>query len=176
MDNSLAYIITQCIANKAVYQQQLYNLLYAEMMKVCLRYTNNMDDAGVLYNSSMLKVFAHIAQFKNVGSFNGWVKRIVINTCIDDCRKINKNTATDYTLENLTTVSVNPEVYENINANAIMDLVSTLPKNTNAVFNMYVLDGYKHHEIATALGITEGTSKWHLNEARRLLKIKLSSL
>jgi RNA polymerase sigma-70 factor, ECF subfamily len=177
LNTAPTHIINGCNANDPKSQEQLYYLLYSEMMKVCMRYTNNIDDAAALYNEAMLKVFTKIGQYKYEGSFNGWVKRIVVNTCIDDCRKnvtYKKQLFVDEAkAEHL---FINPEVYSTLNANAIMNLVMQLPKNTASVFNMFVLDGFKHNEIAEALGITEGTSKWHMNEARRLLKIKLDEL
>ncbi len=170
------HIITGCIRKEASSMEQLYHQLYPEMIKICLRYAQNMDDAGSLYNDAMLKVFNKIEQFKNEGSFNGWVKRIVINTCIDFCRKNNK-----YQTQSIDDIKtdihyVEAAAYSNMEVKEIMQLVLELPKNTAAVFNLFAIDGYKHAEIGTLLGITEGTSKWHLNEARRLLKIKLDNL
>jgi RNA polymerase sigma-70 factor, ECF subfamily len=177
VDNSPANIINGCIDKNANSQEQLYKLLYGEMMKVCLRYTHNYDDAAVLYNEAMLKVYNKIEQYKFQGSFNGWVKRIVINTCLDYCRK-NLAYKNQQWLEETKAahISIQPTAYTTMDAKDIMQLVSELPKNTAAVFNLFVIDGYKHSEIGEAIGITEGTSKWHLNEARRLLKIKLDNL
>jgi RNA polymerase sigma-70 factor, ECF subfamily len=176
LSTSEQHIITGCIHKEASSMEQLYHQLYPEMIKICLRYAQNMDDAGSLYNDAMLKVFNKIEQFKNEGSFNGWVKRIVINTCIDFCRKTNK-----YQTQSIDDVKtdihyVEAAAYSNMEVKEIMQLVLELPKNTGAVFNLFAIDGYKHAEIGTLLGITEGTSKWHLNEARRLLKIKLDNL
>jgi RNA polymerase sigma-70 factor (ECF subfamily) len=177
VENSPTHIITGCIANEAHSQEELYVLLYPEMMKVCLRYTHNLDDAAVLYNEAMLKVFQKIAQYKFQGSFIGWVKRIVVNTCIDDCRKKTSFSKKQWLEEDKAAhIAIDATAYSTIDAKEIMQLVVQLPKNTATVFNMFVLDGYKHVEIAEHLGITEGTSKWHLNEARRLLKIKLEAL
>jgi RNA polymerase sigma-70 factor (ECF subfamily) len=177
VENSPTHIIEGCIAKDARCQEQLYRLMYPEMMKVCIRYTYNLDDAASLYNEAMLKVYNKVQQYKFQGSFNGWVKRVVINTCIDYCRKNisykNQQWLEESKAEN---IAIQAEAYSNVEAKEIMQLVTTLPKNTASVFNMFVLDGYKHTEIAEALHISEGTSKWHLNEARRLLKIKLEEL
>jgi RNA polymerase sigma-70 factor (ECF subfamily) len=177
VENSPTDIIQGCIEKNTTSQELLYRNLYAEMIKVCLRYTNNLDDAASLYNEAMLKVFNKVQQYKFEGSFNGWVKRIVMNTCIDYCRKstiYNKQIWVDEgKAEN---IAINPDAYSNIDTKEIMQLIMQLPKNTGIVFNMFVIDGYKHIEIAEALQISEGTSKWHLNEARRLLKTKLESL
>jgi RNA polymerase sigma-70 factor, ECF subfamily len=177
VDNSPTHIINGCIAKDAKSQEKLYQYMYPEMMKVCIRYTINLEDAAMLYNEAMLKVFNKVQQYKFEGSFNGWVKRVVMNTCIDYCRKKVSYNRHQYLEETkVDTIAISPEVYANLEAKEIMQLVTQLPKNTAIVFNMFVLDGYKHLEIAAVLGITEGTSKWHLNEARRLLKIKLEEL
>jgi RNA polymerase sigma-70 factor (ECF subfamily) len=177
LDNCPANIINGCIAGDAACQEQLYKLLYPEMIKVCMRYTYNSDDAGSLYNESMFKVFNKIRQYKFQGSFNGWVKRIVMNTCIDFCRKSISYKKQSWLEESKAEqVAIPPAAYSNLDAKDIMRLVSELPKNTAVVFNLFVIDGYKHTEIGDALGITDGTSKWHMNEARRLLKIKLENL
>ena len=99
-----------------------------------------------------------------------WVRKIVVNTCIDHCRlktkfhTVEMNEAQEYILP------VIPDVYNKLSGNDIMSYVHELPKNTGVVFNLFVIDGYKHEEIARILGIAAGTSKWHLNEARRMLK------
>jgi RNA polymerase sigma-70 factor, ECF subfamily len=170
------HIIDGCIAQQAQSQEQLYKLLYAEMMKVCFRYTLNEHDAAALYNEAMLKGFAKIKQYKFEGSFNGWIKRIVINTCLDYCRKhthYNKQQWLDESKAEQ--ISIDESVSSTITAKEIMELVAELPKNTAIVFNMFVVDGFKHNEIGKALGISEGTSKWHLNEARKLLKQKITN-
>jgi RNA polymerase sigma-70 factor, ECF subfamily len=171
------HIINGCIANDKRSQEQMYNLLYNEMIRVCMRYKANIDDAAGLYNEAMLKVFTKIKQYGFKGSFEGWVKRIVIHTCIDDCRK-NASFKNQQWLEETKAhqIAIEPSVYAHIEANAILQLVHQLPKNSSAVFNLFVMDGYKHNEIATLLHISEGTSKWHLNEARRLLKISMEKL
>ncbi len=171
------HIINGCATNDAQSQEYVYKLLYNEMMKVCMRYTWNLDDAASLYNEAMLKTFTKIKQYGFIGSFEGWVKKIVIRTCIDYCRKNNSYKNQQVLDESKALqISIEPSVYVHLNATDIMQLIHTLPKNTASVFNLFVLDGYKHNEIATFLKISEGTSKWHLNEARRLLKIKLEPM
>ena len=147
------------------------------MIKVCLRYAfGDIEIAGSLYNAAMLKVFRNIEQFKHEGEFLGWVRKVVVNVCIDHCRTktkfqlIDVNETTEYILPVL------PEIYNKISGDEIIQLIHQLPKNTGLVFNLFVLEGYNHNEIAHILGISTGTSKWHLNEARRLLKEKMEKL
>jgi RNA polymerase sigma-70 factor, ECF subfamily len=147
------------------------------MIKVCLRYAfGDIELAGSLYNHSMLKVFRNVTQYKNEGEFLGWIRKIVVNVCIDHCRtqtkfKLTKvNETTEYILPVL------PEIYNKLSGDEIMKLIHKLPKNTGLVFNLFVIEGYKHSEIGHMLGISAGTSKWHLNEARRLLKEKIENI
>lgn len=176
LENNQEHIIKGCIANETHHQEALYKQMYEPMMKVCWRYALDMDHAASLYNQSMLKVLLKIKQYGFKGSFEGWVKRIVINTCIDDCRK--KNKFKELYLDEVKNINeyVEPSIYSELQVDEIMQLVHQLPKNTGLVFNLYVLDGYKHNEIGQLLGISEGTSKWHLNEARRMLKHALENI
>jgi RNA polymerase sigma-70 factor (ECF subfamily) len=174
VEQTQQHIIEGCMQQQPASQEVLYKQLYSEMMGVCSRYTYNEDDAAALYNEAMLKVFSKIKQYQFQGSFVGWVKRIVVNTCIDQCRKNTQFKNQQWVDEEKAEhVAINDFICEQISANEILSFVHTLPKNTAFVFNMFVIEGYKHHEIASFLGITEGTSKWHLNEARRLLKDKI---
>jgi RNA polymerase sigma-70 factor, ECF subfamily len=169
-------IIEGCTKGISKYQEQLYHHYYADMIKLCCLYTTNIDDAGTIYNTAMLKVFSNIKQYKGEGSISAWIRRIVVNCCIDFCRS--KTKFVEKTLpENYDTYSTAmPDAYTNIEAKEVMAFIKALPVQTSLVFNMYVLEGYKHEEIATLLGISTGTSKWHLSEARRVLKNKILSL
>ena len=146
------------------------------MIKICVRYAKDMDEAGALYNEAMLKVFNHLKQYNNQGEFPAWVQRIVRNTCIDFCRRETRFAHQEVNDTTEQQIIVDPDVYARLSGNEIVLLLQQLPRNTALVFNLYVLEGYKHHEIAKTLNIATGTSKWHLNEARRLLKIKLDTL
>lgn len=169
-------IIKQCSAGEKSAQEELYRSCYIPMMKVCNRYARDMDEAGAIYNESMLKVFNNLHQYKNKGDFEAWVQRIVINTCIDCIRR--QARFTHQSIESLseTVQTIDPDVYERFSGNDIINLIQQLPRNTALVFNLFVLEGYKHEEIAKIAGISTGTSKWHMNEARRLLKEQLDQL
>ncbi len=176
MTQSFEHIIEGCRKGNNKSQEQLYRHCYPAMLKVCTLYSFNVDDAGVLYNEAMLKVFTGINQFKGDGNFMGWVRRIVVNTCIDNCRKRAKFAEKELKEEHESHAVSYPDVYNIISGKEIVQLLKQLPINTALVFNLYVMEGYKHEEVAQRLGITSGTSKWHLSEARRLLKNKLDSL
>jgi RNA polymerase sigma-70 factor (ECF subfamily) len=146
------------------------------MIKLCIRYTRDIDEAGAVYNEAMLKVFNTLHQFESRGNFLGWIRRIVVNTCIDHCRRQAK--FTHYAIEQVPddSISIDPDIYDRLSANEVISLLQQLPRNTALVFNLFVLEGFKHEEIGQRLDISTGTSKWHLNEARRLLKNKLDDL
>lgn len=169
-------IIEGCKQQNPQSQEALYRGCYTDMIKLCIRYTSDIDEAGAVYNEAMLKVFNMLHQFESRGNFLGWVRRIVVNTCIDHCRRQAK--FTHYAIEQVPddTISLDPDIYERLSAHDVINLLQELPRNTALVFNLFVLDGYKHEEIGQSLGISTGTSKWHLNEARRLLKSKLENL
>jgi RNA polymerase sigma-70 factor (ECF subfamily) len=171
---SLHEIIEGCKKDDLRSQEKLYRLCYPPMIKVCLRYAfGDYDTAGMYYNSAMLKILTNIIEFRNEGEFMGWVRRIMVNACIDHCRLKSKFQPVEMNQVKEYIHPVLPEIYNKFSGNEIMALVHELPRNTGLVFNLFVIDGYKHEEIARLLGITSGTSKWHLNEARRLLKEKL---
>jgi RNA polymerase sigma-70 factor (ECF subfamily) len=169
-------IIKQCADGEKNAQEELYRRCYVPMIKVCNRYARDMDEAGTIYNEAMLKVFNNLHQYKNKGDFEAWVQRIVINTCIDCIRKQARFIHQSIDSVSETSQIINPDVYERFSGNDIIRLIQQLPRNTALVFNLFVLEGYKHEEIGKIAGISTGTSKWHMNEARRLLKEQLDQL
>jgi RNA polymerase sigma-70 factor, ECF subfamily len=169
------HIIEACKKKDPQVQEKLYRHYYPAMIKICLRYSKgNKDEAGAIYNQAMLKVFGNIHQYHGTGEPGGWIRKIVVNCCVDHCRS-NKTPSTDELSDTADILQVIPDTYNRISANEVLDLINELPVNTGLVFNLFVMEGYKHEEIGKILGISAGTSKWHLNEARRLLKQKLET-
>ncbi len=156
-------------------QKALYALCYEEMMKVCTRYTNDTEICASLYNDAMFKVFKNIVNYKEDGKIMGWVKRIVINTCIDYVRlktpiptiEIKESYEVEYAIEET--------VLHKMSALEIQKSIKQLPINASTVFNLYVYEEYNHTEIAELLKIPVGTSRYYLSEARRLLKSKIEN-
>ncbi len=153
-------------------QKELYQYCYTEMMKVCMRYTNDIETSASLYNDAMFKVFKNIGNYKEEGKIIGWIKRIVINTCIDFVRLKTPLPLVEFNENQNESYSINESVFEKMNANDIHKIIATLPKNIAIVFNLYVYEEYNHNEIAEVLQIPPGTSRYYLSEARRLLKEK----
>lgn len=169
-------IIEGCKQQNPKSQEALYRACYASMIKVCYRYARDTDEAASLYNEGMLKVFNTVRQYQGKGDWMGWVRRILVNTCIDHCRRQAKFNHQPLEIVTGDNNSIDPDIYNRLSANDVMRLLQELPRNTALVFNLFVLEGFKHEEIGQLLGIAIGTSKWHLNEARRLLKHKLDIL
>jgi RNA polymerase sigma-70 factor (ECF subfamily) len=170
-------IIVGCKENSPQAQEHLYRHCYPEMIRICQRYfQGNHDDASWIYNQAMLKVFQGIHQYVDSGKPEAWIRRIVTNTCIDYWRTKVKFEPRELDEAITGFLPVIPDAYNRISGNEIISMINELPKNTGLVFNLYAMEGYKHYEIGKILSISPGTSKWHLNEARRLLKQKLESV
>lgn len=119
----------------------------------------------------MLKVFQNISQYRGEGDFLAWIRRIVVNTCLSALRSYSKFECKE--LDEVSTVSFLPEIYQHLQAKEILDMIHQLDLTHKMVFNLFVIEGYSHDEIAKKLNIPKGTSKWYLHEARKQLQQKL---
>ena len=138
-------------------------------MQLCLRYTKSEYDATEVLNSGFFKVFRNIHKYDPIrANLYTWIRIIIINTCIDFIKQ--KVKIENEVSEEMPEVQINPEAIEKMDALHLLHLTRQLPPATQAVFNLYVMEGYSHKEIATLLSISEGTSKWHLSEARKKLQ------
>ncbi len=163
-------MINGCISNDRRAQEKLYKHFYGSMTTICLRYTRNEEDAIEVLHNGFLKVFKNIATYNNSkGSLYTWIRTIIVHTAIDFIRQREKF-FTKTSLENSPEPSVDVDALHRLSALELLKLVQRLPSATQAVFNLYVVDGYTHREIGNMLGISEGTSKWHLSQARKLLQ------
>ena len=173
--NPSELILKGCREGDLHCQEQLYKHCYPDLIKICYRYAGDMDGAGIIFNNAMLRVFRHIGNYREEGKLMGWVKTIVINCSIDFVKKQNKfkeqtgRNAEEYE------ISMPAEAFSKVSAKEIQKIVQQLPKATATVFNLFIYEGFTHKQIAESLGISEGTSKWHINEGRRLLKTKLEN-
>jgi RNA polymerase sigma factor (sigma-70 family) len=145
------------------------------MYAVCLRYASDSTEAEDVLQEGFVKVFQHLANFKKEGSFEGWVRRIMVNTALEKHRK--KNIM--YPVAELYPVSKNmktEDIESNISAQELMGLIQKLSPGYRTVFNLYAIEGYSHQEIADQLGISEGTSKSQLARARNVLQEEVIKL
>ncbi|MCP9751778.1 RNA polymerase sigma factor [Ferruginibacter sp. HRS2-29] len=167
-------LIKGCQQNELHAQEQLYKLYYAEMIKICFRYAGNAGDAGTIYNNAMLRVFKYIGQYKDEGKPGAWIKTIVVNCCIDFCRqKNNFQQSVPYTGQE--EAVIRPEAFDRLSGKEVQQLIAQLPTATATVFNLFVYEGFTHKQIGGHIGISDSTSKWHVAEAKKLLKQKLET-
>ncbi len=172
-------LIEDCIKGKRRAQSKLYKKYANTLLGICLRYSRNKSEAEDVLQEGFVKVFMNIKSFRMEGSFEGWMKRIMVNTALLNSRDNLKHyfhADIDKMQESLTEDRLFDEVVDNYSAKEIMNLVQGLPDGYRMVFNLYVFDSYTHKEIAEMLGISEGTSKSQLARARKSLQNKLLEL
>jgi RNA polymerase sigma factor (sigma-70 family) len=164
-------LVKGCINNERKVQEELYGLFYADMLRVCYSYLPDDTLAKEAFNIGFLKVFQSIESFDiEKGELGGWIRKIMIYTAIDLCRKELKFTnITDYPADG-EAFFIPPDVLEKLYFQDILTQIRQLPNATQMVFNLSVLDGFSHKEIGEQLNISEGTSRWHLAEAKRKLR------
>ncbi|MFD2161978.1 RNA polymerase sigma factor [Paradesertivirga mongoliensis] len=156
-------------------QEQLYKKLSSKMYGVCLRYARDGFEAEDILQNGFIKVFSKINYFNGVGSFEGWVRKIMVNTAIEHYRRNKYISCSIDISENVNAYS--SAVYqEGLEAKDILRLITSLPASYRLVFNMFAIEGYSHQEIAKELGISEILSRTQLSRARGILKEKISSL
>lgn len=164
-------LIEKAIKKDRRAQQHLFNLFAPKMLGVCRQYFRDADRAEEVMLMGFLKVFNHLEDFQNKGSFEGWVRRIMVNQSISELRKDSKfRFVQDTDIENESSYSV--EMDTELEADEIQELIDELPEGYRTVFVLYVIEGYKHNEIAELLKISENTSKSQLHKARKLLQTK----
>lgn len=168
---SLEQLIKKCINQDAKAQSQLYKQYASKLFSLCLKYSKNYAEAEDNLHDAFITVFSKIDQYKNKGSFEGWLKRIAINTSLQRYREnvgvfdiVNEGNIEDVT------VDINDE---NLNIDFLLKIIQELPDRYRLVFNLYVLDGYSHVEISELINISAGTSKSNLARARMILKEKI---
>ena len=164
---SLNQLIENCKIDDTKAQSELYKLFSSKLFAICLKYSRNYAEAEDNLQDAFLTIFKKIEQYKNKGSFEGWLKRIAINTALQRYRNekvfdiINENTIEEVEIE---------IDEDSISIDYLLQIIQELPDRYRLVFNLYVLDGYSHKEIANMLNINIGTSKSNLARARQILK------
>lgn len=162
-------LIKGCLRRDRASQQQLYDLYSARMYGICFRYVKNPMEAEDILVTAFTKIFEKIDQFKGEGSFEGWIRRIMVNEALSHLRK----SRTMYLETQLEKADREPDydkLSDHLEAEDLMNIIQLLPAGYRVVFNMYAIDGYSHKEIAEHLGISENTSKSQLSRARVYLQ------
>ena len=168
----LELLIQECKKKNTKAQEQLYRLFSSKLFNVCLKYSRNYAEAQDNLQDGFFLIFEKINQFEHKGSFEGWLKRVMINFIL---QKYRSHTVFEIVTENFPeTIEVEIEE-ENINMGYLLKIIQELPDRYRMVFNLYVLDGYSHNEIAEMMGISSGTSKSNLARAKMILKDKIEN-
>lgn len=168
----LTPVISACIAGNRKAQAKLYHQFAPKMFGVCLRYASDVHEAEDNLQDGFIKVFTNLKSFRNEGSFEGWVRRIMINVSLEKFRKQNKL----FPVEDVSvydSANFSDDIVAKISSDDLLRLVQQLPPRYRLVFNLYVLEGLSHEEIAKEMSITKGTSKSNLARAREILKKKV---
>lgn len=166
-------LLEACLRKQASAQKLLYERFSGTMMGICLRYVDSYEEAQDVLQEGFVKVFNKLKSFSGKGSFEGWIKKIIVNTALDYLRSIKNERFTvdiddvGYKLYN------NAEVIEKMDANSLLILIKSLPVGYRTVFNMYAIEGYSHKEIGMELGISESTSKSQFSRAKNILQKRL---
>jgi RNA polymerase sigma factor (sigma-70 family) len=165
-------LIEGCIAGNRKMHALLYDRFAPKMYGVCLRYASSADDAQDLLQEGFIKVYRNLEKFRKEGSFEGWIRRVFVNTSIEHYRKkVNLNSIGEN--EERTIEDGNWNVLDQLAERDIIALVQNLSPGYRSVFNMYVIEGFSHKEIADMMGISEGTSKSQLARAKSILQKKV---
>lgn len=167
-------LVEGCLSGKQVFHKKLYDTYSPKMFAVCMRYAQDEEQAKDMLQESFIRVFQYLQKFKGEGSFEGWIRRITVNICLELLRKDKKwslNSELDEEFHEASLVTFNLNQFDK---NFILKEIQHLPPGYRAVLNLYIIEGYQHLEIAEILGISENTSKSQLSRARKVLQHSLS--
>ena len=167
-------LIKGCIQENESCQRELFRLYAGRMLGVCQRYARSTADAEDIVQDAFIKIFEKIYQFKSEGSFEGWIRRIVVNTALKKYTVIRYDKeVTGYEITDRNESSMEASAYAHLNEKELLGMISNLPDGYRLVFNLYVIEGYQHEEIAQMLKIQPGTSRSQLVKARNMLKERI---
>ncbi len=163
-------LLKGCLNNDATAQRELYNKYSSKMLAVCYRYAHNREDAEDMLQEGFIKVFLQVHTFENRGAFEGWIRRIVVHTCINILKK-NKKFNESVDIIHATSIQVREEsVSAIIQAKQVVECIRMLPIGYRTVLNLYAVEGYSHREIAGMLDIEESTSRSQYTRAKAMLE------
>lgn len=166
-------LIKLAAGNNRHAQQKIYSKHAPKMLSICRQYVKDVQQAEDIMITAFMKVFSNLSNFENKGSFEGWIRRIMVNECISYIRVQKKVSflEDEFYVED----SFN-NIESQLSVDDIQALIDSLPDGYKMVFNLYAIEGYKHQEIGKMLGISEGTSKSQLSHARKMLKEQINKL
>lgn len=161
-------LINRCVDRDIKAQKELYSHYARKMMGICVRYAESVDEAKDFMQDGFIQVFEKIDTFNHQGSLEGWIRRIVVNACLMQLRKVRPilNEMEDLEIDSVS-------LYSEMNEKDILNFIQKLPQGFRTIFNLYAIEGYSHKEIAEKLDISEGTSKSQYSRARKALQAML---
>jgi len=167
-------LVNKCLEKDTLAQKQLFEFYSKRMMGVCLRYAKDSEEAQDILQMGFIKVFEKLDMYKHQGSLEGWIRKVIVNTALDNIRKNKKlmNNVeidkVDYQLQNY-----DENILESLSARDLLRVIQEMPPGFRTVFNMFVIEGFSHKEIAEELNISVSTSKSQFSRARAYMKKKL---
>ena len=174
----LSIIVNKCKRRDLLSQRKIYELFYVKMMSVCYRYSRDEDEAKDILQDGFIKVFEKIDNYSFEGSFEGWLRRVIVNTALDSYRKRKRELTLNESIYNEKSSSYEAEEdfnpYESLSIKDVVSAMQNLSPAYRTVFNLYIMEGLTHKEIALELEISEGTSKSNLAKAKANVKKMLS--
>lgn len=173
MVDRLHKIVRACQENQPGAQRELYDMFKSKMLGICLRYAGNYDDAEDILQEGFLKVYEKIYQFGFKGAFEGWIRRIMVNTALEKYRLHYRQVSLNESIAEIVDEQEN-EIAGDIDIHELVKIIQELSPRYRIVFNLYALEGYSHKEISDMLQISEGTSKSNLSRARTILQEKVN--
>ena len=169
-DNTL---VKECLNENSKAKKALFDKFAPKMLSVCLRYMKNTEQAEDALQDGFIKVFRYLKSCENTGALEGWIRRIIVNTCLDELKK-NKKLLLNVSVEEVEyKLESNDFVQEQMMADDLLKLIQSMPEGYRVIFNMFAIEGYAHQEIATKLGISESTSKSQYLRARGYLRERI---
>ena len=169
-------LVKECLKGSSIAQKELFEKYAPKMMFVCHRYLKETSEAEDALQEAFIKVFHSLAKYQHEGSFEGWIRRVVVNCCLDILRKRKQHVA-DRSLDDVDYMLSSSELAsDKIEADDLLKLIHEMPKGYQAVFNLFAIEGYSHKEISELLGVSEDTSKSQYFRARAFLKKRLDKL
>lgn len=167
-------LVAGCRKGDSHLQRALYHQYHRKMYGLCLRYASNADDAQDMLQEGFIKVYKNIHTFKEKGSLEGWIRRIILNTALEFMRKKGRFYGVD--LDQASNLQTETNFLSDLSCEEILSLIQALPAGYRTIFNLYVIEGYTHAEIGKKLGISTGTSKSQLSRAKAMLKQRYEKL
>jgi len=176
LDTPLEHLVKGCLGGDRHSQRALYERFKVPMFRLCLRYAKDGPEAEDLLQEGFIKVFSDLHQFKHRGALGGWIRRVMVNIALQHIRK-NKQLFTNVEIETMEDRhSTDENIFAELGAKNLTKMIQQLPPGYRAVFNMYVIEGYSHKEIADQLNISENTSKSQLSKAKATLRKRLEKV